>query len=209
MNAPKPTVAKAIQSQFAPTLRRDGFSGTGQRYWRVVGGQCQLVEVQGSRYGGKFAVNMGIQPMSVPLSSGEFPQPKRMREMQCVLRKRLAIQRGDQWWGYQPNQPGMDAAGRAACAVYEQVGKDQLEFMAQANSPLNTLTPEAFAARAYDFKGFGNTGILMALTLAQMRKATGNSAEARGFAQFALEEIGDRRTGSALKAELRALLEST
>jgi hypothetical protein len=61
MNAPKPTVARQFKAN-SPMLRPDVFSGTGQRYWRVVGGQCQLVEVQGSRYGGKFAVNMRHSP---------------------------------------------------------------------------------------------------------------------------------------------------
>lgn len=207
MSDPKPNLAKAIQSQFAPILRRDGFSGTGQRYWRVVGGQCHVVEVQGSRYGGKFAVNMGIQPMSVPLRSGEIREPKRMRDVDCMFRRRLAIERADQWWDYQPHQQSMDTAARAACAVYEQVGRGQLELMAQPNSPINTLTPEAFAARSYDFKGFGNTSVLIAWTLAHMRKAAGNSAEAHAFAQVALEEIGDKPVGSALVAELRELLE--
>jgi hypothetical protein len=205
---PKPSLAKAIQSQFAPTLRRDGFSGTSQRYWRVVGGQCQLVEVQASRHGGKFAVNMGIQPMSVPLLSGEVPEPKRIRALDCLFRRRLAIQQGDQWWDYQPNQLSMDASARAASAVYEQVGSGQLEFMAQPSSPMNTLTPEAFAAGTFDFKGFSNTGVLMAWTLAHMRKATGKNAEAREFAQVALKEIGDKSGGSGLKAELRELLET-
>jgi hypothetical protein len=205
---PKPSPAKAIQSQFAPTLRRDGFAGTGQRYWRVVGSQCQVVEVQVSRYGGKFAVNMGIQPMSVPLLSREAPEPKRMREMECLFRNRLAIQKGDQWWDFQPNQLSMDASARDACAVYEQVGRGQLDFMAQPNSPINTLTPEAFAAHTFDFKGFGNTVVVMAWTLAHMRKAAGNNAEAREFAQVALKEIGDGSGGSLLKAELRALVDS-
>lgn len=208
MTDPKPSLAKAIQTQFAPMLRRDGFSGTGQRYWRVLSGQCQLVEVQSSRDGGKFAVNLGIQPLAVPLLSGVEPEPKRMREMDCLLRRRLAIQKSDQWWDYQLTQPSMDAAAQDAAAVYEQVGKRQLEFMAQPNSPVNTLSPEEFTAGAFEFNGFGNTSALMAWTLAHLRMATGNSTEARGFARVALEEIGDGRWGSGLKKELRDLLES-
>jgi hypothetical protein len=207
MSESKPSLAKAIQSQFAPTLRRDGFSGTSKRYWRVVGDQCQVVELQGSRHSGKFAVNMGIQPMSVPLLSGGAPEPKRIREMECLFSRRLSVQPGDQWWAYQPSQLSMDAAARDACAVYEQVGRGQLEFLAQPDSPMSTLTPEAFAMGAFDFKGFGNTGVLMAWTLAHMRKAAGKSAEARGFAQVALKEIGDGPGGSSLKGELRKLLE--
>jgi hypothetical protein len=208
MTDPQPSLPKAIQSQFAPVLRRDGFSGTGQRYWRLLGGQCQLVEIQGRRHGGKFAVNLGIQPMSVSLLSGEMPDPKRVREMECMFRKRLAVQNGDQWWDYLPNQQSMDSAAHDACVVYEQVGKRQLELMAEPDSPINTVTPEAFAARSFNFNGFRNTVVLMAWTLAHMRKATGNSIEARDFAQAALNEVGDGPGGSGLKAELRELLES-
>lgn len=208
MTAGSPSLAKAMQAKFAPSLRRDGFSGTGQRYWRVIGSQCQIVEAQGSRSGGKFAVNLGIQPMSVPLRSGNMADPKRMREMECMFRRRLAAQKGDQWWDYEPNQASIDTAVGEACAIYEQVGKRQLEGMAEPNSPINTVTAEAFAARAFNFNGFGNTGIMMAWTLAQMRKAAGNSAEAREFARVALGEIGDGAGGSGLKAQLRELLAS-
>ena len=207
MSDPKPSLAKAIKGHFAPALRRDGFGGTGQRYWRVVGDQCQVVEVQGSRHGGEFAVNLGIQPLSVPFRWGEM-NPKRLRQMECMFRRRLAIRDGDQWWRYSPNQQSMDAAARDAWTVYEQVGREQLQFMAQRNSPLNTVTPDAFVAGTFDFKGFANTGVLMALTLAQMRRAAGNGIDARGFASAALKEIGDGPVGSGLKLELRQLLES-
>src|ERR1043166_3138653 len=126
MTAGSPSLAKAMQAKFAPSLRRDGFSGTGQRYFRVVGGQCQIVEAQGSRSGGKFAINLGIQPISGPFRSGHVPEPKRMREMECMFRRRLAAQEGDQWWDYEPNQASIDMAVSEACAVYEKVGKHQL-----------------------------------------------------------------------------------
>jgi hypothetical protein len=208
MSDAKPSVAKAIQSQFAPILRRDGFSGTAQRYWRVVGDQCQLVEVQGSIQGGKFAINLGIQPMSVPLRSGDMPEPKPLRVVECSFYRRLTILNADQWWDYDPNQASVDAAAKDACSVYEQVGKRQLEAMAEPSSPIYTVTPEAFAAGEFSFNGFHNTKVLVALTLAQMRKTAGNSADARAFARIGLEEIGDRVGGSGLKAELHELLES-
>lgn len=208
MSDDRPSLAKAMQTQLAPTLRRDGFSGTGQRYWRVLGGQCQVVEAQGSRYGGKFAINMGVHPLSVPTRSGDAPEPKRIKEMECMFRTRLAASKGDQWWDYGRTQASIDEAARDACAVYERVGKAQLDSIAKSDSPINTLTAKAFAARAYNFNGFGNTRILTALTLAQMRKAAGDNKEAAEFARIALEEIGDGAGGSGLKAELRELLES-
>ncbi len=155
-----------------------------------------------------FAVNLGIQPVSVPLLSGDTPDPKRLREMECMFRRRLAVQKSDQWWSYEGNQASMDAAAEDACAVYEQVGKRQLEAMAEPDSPVNTVTASAFAAGEFDFSGFGNTRVLMAWTLARMRKSAGNEEESRAFARAALEEIGDRPSGSSLKAELRELIAS-
>jgi hypothetical protein len=73
---------------------------------------------------------------------------------------------------------------------------------------MKTLTPEAFAARTFEFNGFRNTRVLMAWALAHMRKATGNRAESRGFAQLALKEIGNGPVGRGLKEKLRELLES-
>lgn len=207
MSDSKPSLVKAIRRHLAPVLRSEGFLGTGQRYWRVVGGQCHVIAVQGSRYGGKFAINMGIQPMSIPLRSGETPEPQRIREMECLFRRRLTLQHADQWWDYQPNQSSMDAAIRDASIVYEQIGKCQLEFMSKPDSPMNTLTPEAFASSTYDFKGFGNSAFLMAWALAHMRMASGKRAEAQGFVEVALKEIGDGPIGSALEIELRELLE--
>jgi hypothetical protein len=111
-------------------------------------------------------------------------------------------------WDYQPDQLSIDAAARDACAAYEQVGRGQLEFLAEPNSPMNTLTPEAFTAGTFDFKGFGNTVVLTTWTLTRMRKAAGKNTEARGFAELALKEIGDGLEGSSLKAGLRKLLET-
>lgn len=128
--------------------------------------------------------------------------------MECTFRRRLAAQKGDQWWDYGPNQASIDEAVRDACAIYERVGRGQLDSIAERDSPINTLTAEAFAARSYDFYGFGNTKILTAWTLAHMRKAAGEYKEAAEFARVALEEIGDGAGGGGLKAELRALLES-
>lgn len=148
---------------------------------------------------------MGIQPLPVPLRSGNELQPKRIRERECLFRRRLAIQECDQWWDYQPNQQSMDAAARNACAVYEKVGKEALAHIAHSVSPMNTLTPEAFATGTFDLMGFGNTRVLMALALAHMRKAAGRHVEAREFAQIGLKEIGDSPAASGLRAELDEL----
>lgn len=151
---------------------------------------------------------MGVQPKSVPLLLGGMPEPKKLRENECLFRGRLTIEKSDQWWEYSPTQSSMDAAVRDACDVYEKVGRYEFDRMALPASPLQTLSPEEFRKGAYCLGRFGITSVLMAWALAHMRKAAGESEAARAFAQIALDEIGDGRYGSARKDELRDLLAS-
>lgn len=196
-----------MRAQFAPAVRGDGFLGSGQRYWRVINEQAQVLEAQVSSSGGKFAVNLGLQPVLVPLLSGDLFQPKNLRVADCLFRKRLAHENSDQWWEYTPDQSCIDEAVKQACHVYVQTGRQQLNSIAAPTSPLNTVSAKAFAAGEFDFHGFGNTKILMAWSLAQMRKTAGHNAEAFKFAQLALEYIGDGAAGRNLRTDILDFLE--
>jgi hypothetical protein len=207
MGDAKPSLAKAIQRQFAPALRRDGFSGTAQRYWRVVGEQAQIVQIQGSRSGGKFAVNLAIHPLVVPMHDGQFADPKHLQEYYCLLRRRLAVQGGDQWWPFEATQASMDEAAQQACVVYEQVGRSQFAAVLAANASLYTVTPEQFAKRQFKF-GFGNTLLVMVWGLAHMRKAAGDRVASQGFAKLGLDMIGEGPGGAGLRNDLQALIET-
>jgi hypothetical protein len=207
MSTDKPSLAKAMQTKFAPVLRGDGFLGSGQRYWRVINEQAQVLEAQVSSSGGKFAVNLGLQPVLVPLRSGDFSKPKSLRATDCLFRRRLAHENADQWWEYAPDQSSIDEAVKQACHVYVQLGRQQLNSVAAPASHLNAVSAEAFAAGHFDFQGFGNTKILMVWSLAQMRKAAGHNAEAVKFAQLALEYIGDGAAGRSLRTDILDFLE--
>lgn len=207
MSTDKSSLVKAMRAQFAPALRGDGFLGTGQRYWRVINEQAQVLEAQGSSSGGKFAVNLGVQPVLVPLLSGDLSQPKNLRVADCLFRRRLALQSGDQWWEYAPDQSSIDEAVKQACHVYVQVGRQQLNSVAAPASHLHAVSAEAFAVGHFDFQGFGSTKILMAWALAHMRNAAGNHTEAAKFAHLVLEYIGDGAAGRNLRADILDFLE--
>jgi hypothetical protein len=67
---------------------------------------------------------------------------------------------------------------------------------------LNTVTPDAFIAGRFNFLGFGSTNCRMALALARLRKARGQSAQSQAFATYALEQVG---SASLLRIQIQAL----
>jgi len=202
---------KAIRTEFAPALRADGFSGSRQRFRRVLEGQVQVVEFQGHRGGGSFAVNLGLQPLNIPANLGGVVDPTKVIEPGCFLRTRMTESGADQWWPHDGSLTSMKKSVRQACLVYEQFGRVQLNNMGGTESPLNIITPDDFLNSNYDFFGFGTTRTRIAWGLAHMRKAEGKLDAAKAFAEIALANIKissarNPRVGSALVSELHALI---
>lgn len=197
-----PRLESSIKKHFAPVLRVDGFAGSGRTFRRVLGDLIQVVNVQGSRYGGRFAVNMGIQPLCIPDVVGDTPDPKKISEPSCEFRRRLSESGRDQWWEHDAAKESMDAAVKAAAAVYCVKGRPILNAFAGPMSPLMKTTPEAYESGQFDFHGFGSTNVRMALALARYRKARGDVAAAKRFASIGLASVG---SGLALLNELRDL----
>lgn len=73
---------------------------SGRTYRRTRNGQIHVVNIQGSRYGGKFAINLAIQPVTIPDVLGNDPDSKKITESKCEFRKRLSESGEDQWWSY-------------------------------------------------------------------------------------------------------------
>lgn len=201
-----PRLESSIKDHLSPVLRSDGFFGSGRTFRRVSGDLIHVVQVQGSRYGGKFAVNLGIQPRSIPDAAGNSPDARKIREERCEFREGLSDTNGDQWWEHAGSKESMDAAVRAAAAVYTTVGRRVFSEMSGPESPLHRVTPAQFEAGEYDFSGFGSTKVRVARSLALMRQSVGNPADAGAFARIALAGLGG---ASALRAELEALCRAT
>lgn len=194
-----PRLESAIRETFAPLLRSEGFAGTGRRFYKCSGHWVQVITVQGSRYGGAFAVNLGIHHALAPDFAGNHHDPKKMSEAHCDFRRRLSETYADMWWKHESNQASMLSAIGEATATYELKGRGYFEL---ACSALDLITPEALASGSYDLQGFGSTKVRLGLALARIRKLEGRGAESRGFAAYGIAHLG---IAGFLKSELLAL----
>lgn len=176
----------SIKEIFAPILRADGFKGSGRVYRRVVGELINVVDVQGSQWGGRFAVNLGIQPLAVPDLIGDRPDASKIVISKCEFTRRLAEGRVDQWWEYEPTRASMDRAIRQAASLYMAIGREMFAAMNGPASPILAARPEDLEAGRGGFQGFGSSSFRRSLVLARLRCAQERYAESRGFAELAL-----------------------
>jgi len=206
MKTTAPRIESAIRDHLAPLLRADGFSGAGRTFHRTVGDWIHVVNVQGSRYGGQFAVNLAVHPLAIPDMRGDTPNPKKITEELCEFRRRMSDSeaRQDKWWKHEATAESMAEALRNAADTYTRIGRKLISEVTADDADLNIVTPEAFAAGQFNFLGFGSTECRMALALARLRKAQGHPAQAQAFATLALEHAG---SAAFIKAQARALME--
>lgn len=197
-----PHLESSIKDHLSPVLRGDGFTGSGRTFRRISGDLIHVVQVQGSRYGDEFAVNLGIQPRSIPDADGNSLDATRIKVELCEFRRRLSESGSDQWWKHGESKESMDAAVREAASVYTTIGRGLFSELSGPQSPLHNVTPAQFEAGQYDFSGFGSTKVRTARALALMRQSVGNLADTRAFARIALTNLGG---ADALRAELEAL----
>ena len=202
MTGSRPRLETSIRGHLGPMLKSDGFSGSGRTFRRVSGDFIHVVQVQGSRYGGRFAINLGIQPICIPDCMAEVPNPKTIREEICAFRRRLSESKGDQWWDHDATKESMDLAVQRSAKVYATVGRRLFSEQSGPEAPLHRVTPEQFQA-GFNFSGFASTGARMARALAMMRQFAGNLHDARAFARIALASLGPAH---GLCQELQLLL---
>jgi hypothetical protein len=205
MSTAAPRIESAIRAHLSPILRTDGFTGSGRTFRRVVGEWIHVVNVQGSRYGGQFAVNLAVHPIAIPNVRGDAPDHKRITEDLCEFRRRMSASptRQDKWWKHDSTAESMGAAVHEATITYVEVGRSLLHDATAEHADLNAVSPAAFAEGKFNFFGFGSTECRMALALARFRRAKGRLAESQAFAAHALQKVG---SAAFLKAEIQALL---
>jgi len=141
----RPHLESAIKEYLSPILRVDGFAGSGRNFRRVVIECVHAINIQWSKWGGQFAINLGIQPLSIPDVMGATPDPKKITETLCEFRRRLSETGEDQWWTYDDSIESMEAAVRSAAAVYTSVGRRLFAEFSGPSSP----------ARHYDASPIG------------------------------------------------------
>jgi hypothetical protein len=173
------SIENAWRDYFAPVARELGFKGSGRHFRRIEGQYVQTVNLQGSQYGGKFAVNLGLQPLGVPAVLGRDFDPKSVKEIECLFRNRLTYDGCDTWWSYNADaQSRVEAAKSAGCLLRTAVDgyfKKRIEFV-------ENVTPDELGRAAHDVH----------VGLALLRERQNNIPQAQKFAKLAVERMPPR-----------------
>lgn len=97
-------LATLLREHVAPTLRRSGFSGSGQDFHRPIDGNWAAINFQRDRYSTaaklRFTINLGTASTAVRIEDG-FVAEDPAREIECHWRTRIGtlLPSGDDtWW---------------------------------------------------------------------------------------------------------------
>lgn len=195
-------IEHAWRDHLTPVLHSAGFKGSGRHFRRIGKQFAECVSLQGSQSGGRFRVNLGIQPLSIPDVMGNAVDPRKIKEILCEFRGWPSEEYCDRWWSHSQTKPSMVAAAQNAGIAFERDSLNKFAEMSAADSPLLIIDPVSFNSGLFDFRGFGATEIRMARALSLLRLASGEILASKEFAHIALKNL---RIGSALRPELTRL----
>ena len=195
-------IENAWRDHLAPVLRDAGFKGSGRHFRRTINGFVECVSLQGSQCGGKFAINLGIQPLAIPDVMGNDVDPRKIEEIHCAFRRRLSETDFDQWWPYSNLFSSKVSSATNAADMFKRSGLTYFADMTCSESPLLTVDPISFESGLFDFRGFKATELRMAHSLSLLRLTSGDVSSSRDFARIALEKIG---SAVGLRSELIGL----
>ena len=115
MSSARAAMTAALKRTVVPALRELGFAGAFPHFRREAGGRVELLSVQFSQWGDKFAVEVGSFP-AAGYASGDATVPAADVRMRHLLfgtdRTRVgpADADGDRWFAFDPADPDAAAA---------------------------------------------------------------------------------------------------
>lgn len=197
-----------MRDEFAPRLRDAGFKGSGLHFRRISGEIINAISLQGDKYGGRCAVNLGLHLSFLPMNwTHELPDPQKIKEVDCEFRTRLAPKRKhDYWWSYGGllNPPSKSA--RHLIDTYFEFGEPLFEAFSTVEDIANMFLPSQLNGKSF-LKGFGGVTVpRIALTLAKVHAHMGNTPSSAEYARIGLQNLGK---AVALKSELEELASAT
>lgn len=166
------TIEDSWRDVLAPVIRAEGFKGSGRHFGKFVSDFVLVVNLQGSRWGDRFAINLGVQPLAL-LPDPQMESAHKIKEIDCLMRDRLSPNDLDKWWDYADDAASMNSAARDAAEVFRSRSSQQFEKMM---SFVATATPER-----------ASKGMPMVLAaLATLREQQGQIEVAKCFARLAV-----------------------
>jgi hypothetical protein len=171
---------KEILSHLGAHIRTLGFKGSGQNFRRVEDEYIFVINIQGSRSGKVFYVNLGAQPTFIPAECDASLST--LKEYECVMRRRV----GNEWdW---------DLDETARLALIRQLGAEQEEFFGTIRGLRTAIAHETTDELLRKFS-MGKPPARAALHLARAASALGHAAIADALIKQGLVLAGERATG--------------
>lgn len=185
----------ALGRTLLPMLRADGFTGSGQTMRRLITPVIQVINIQGSRYGGSCCVNLGLHLQFLPTSLGEVPKFKTFTEPLCWFRRRLAQENeSDHWWEYGSSEAEACSSASDLVATYSERGAPHFARWTEFPGRFLEVTVERLAQGDHGCLPARLTAVSAALAMARIHAHLANADLARAFASFGLANLG-RATG--------------
>lgn len=201
---------KLLKREFHPVLRAEGFKGSGATLRRMVGERVDVVNVQGSQWGGRCYVNLGVHFRFLPDSCGKQVDPAKVLEFHCVFRSRMdhpptrkkPVECSE--WAYGEDDAAAERSVRDMVELFRNSGAAYFQCFEPFPGALTRITPADIDTGEYQrlppFKHYGKE--IVALFLARVMKHLGHVPKCRAFARAGLRHAEFPDT----KVELQKLL---
>ena len=189
------TFVRLLAKHFYPSLRSEGFKGSGTTLRRRIGPVLHVFNLQGSTNTEEFYVNLGAS--LVPLGINGLTEQTSLdaKEYQCVFRQRLdPINQASRRWRYGKTQDDAIQVIGDLAAAWATKGRDWFKTYATFPVDFRRLVDEA----TYKVEHPAHI-----LTLARIARLLGDDAKCAALASEALPRVPAQ--ASILLAELAAL----
>jgi hypothetical protein len=179
---------KDILQYLGAHIRALGFKGSGKTFRRVEEDYVFVINIQKSRTGEGFFINLGAQPTFIPAECGAALST--LKEYECVMRRRV----GDEWtWTLN------DAA---RLALIRRIEAEQNAFFGTVRQ-LRAALAQASADELLGKYSMGTPPARAALHLARAAACLGHSATSHALVERGLALAGSQAT--ALIHDLRTV----
>ncbi len=194
-----------LKDEFGPRLREIGFKGSGQNFRRINNEIINIINVQGNKYGGSFAVNLGMHLTFLPNNwSSELPDIKKLKAYECEFVMRLAPNnKADYWWKYEGIAVNPEKKARHLITTYFKYGEENFQAFKSLDDFIKIFTIERLKKDKYAGRLKDKSLVRGALTMARIYEYIGQTQNAKIFANVGLENIGKATT---LKPEFERIL---
>ena len=178
-----------FRRSFVPTLRKDGFRGSGSTFRRRLGELTHVVNLQGSKWGDECFLNLGAHLNFLAPVGGESPDPEKLKEYECAFRTRVNPEASPaKGWSYGTNDEAAHLSIEALHTAFQIQGAPFFKQFSAYPESFSTVSPASLEVSATAHSLASGTPLVWARIALQLGKV----ATAREFAKLGLAVASPR-----------------